>query len=373
MRPLFSLLFLLFAINLKAVVLDVRIFSGNSISSFFITVSEGRYKVLDTAGEHITDLNQEQQLQLSLQNKQILLSREGIILGSYPGIQLQGRAFWNAFTITPANNLIKPRTYDADLICTPSGKDIRLINRVPIEAYIAGVILSESGSRALTEYYKVQATISRTYALSSMNRHSQEGFHLCDQVHCQAYYGNARLKNIIDAVDASRNDAIVDSNGKFITAAFHASCGGHTINSEDVWATALPYLRARPDTFCLHHPTSHWRKTLSRKEFFDYLEKKFKYKPTAAELNNFSQSARRTHLDANKKIPLRTMRTDLELRSTFFTIELTKDSVILTGKGHGHGVGLCQIGAMRMAELGFSYPEIIAFYYFNTILKIAEE
>lgn len=373
MRVILSLILFFASFHVEAIIVDVRIFSGDKISSFIFYPVEGRYQINDLSGEAITEVRAEQQLQLILQNNSILLSKDGILLGSYPSIEIQGKAFWNSFCLAPVDKGIKPRTYDADLICIPNNGQLKIINRVPIEAYIAGVVRSESGEYATTEFYKVQATISRTYALSSLNRHSSEGFHLCDQVHCQAYYGNSRFPKIIKAVDASRGDAIVDSSGRYITAAFHASCGGQTVNSEDVWTAALPYLRSRPDTFCSHHPTSSWEKVFPKKYFLDYLAQKFKFFPDSATLVSLSQTNRRIFLDSLNRIPLKTLRNDLGLRSTFFSISLSNDSIILKGKGYGHGVGLCQIGAMRMAELGFSYPEIIAFYYFHTFIKPSDE
>jgi stage II sporulation protein D len=67
--------------------------------------------------------------------------------------------------------------------------------------------------------------------------------------------------------------------------------------------------------------------------------------------------------DSTLQIPRRAMRTDLKLRSTHFDIEHTSEEVIFKGRGFGHGVGLCQEGAMRMSKLGYSYKDIIHFYY----------
>ena len=67
-------------------------------------------------------------------------------------------------------------------------------------------------------------------------------------------------------------------------------------------------------------------------------------------------------------MPLTTIRSDLNLRSTFFSVFVNGDSVILKGRGYGHGVGLCQEGAMEMASKGFSYRDIISFYYSGVII-----
>jgi stage II sporulation protein D len=85
---------------------------------------------------------------------------------------------------------------------------------------------------------------------------------------------------------------------------------------------------------------------------------------------NFSQENRLPdYKTVSFRIPLRTMRSDLNLRSTFFSVFTEGDSVILKGKGYGHGVGLCQEGAMVMAAKGFRYREIINFYYTGVIIS----
>ena len=71
----------------------------------------------------------------------------------------------------------------------------------------------------------------------------------------------------------------------------------------------------------------------------------------------------------NFSIPLMQIRTDLDLRSSFFSVRVEGDSVILTGRGYGHGVGLCQEGAMVMASKGYDYRKIIGFYYKGVVLK----
>jgi stage II sporulation protein D len=85
---------------------------------------------------------------------------------------------------------------------------------------------------------------------------------------------------------------------------------------------------------------------------------------------NFSQKSRLAdYKTVSFTIPLRTIRYDLNLRSTFFSVFTEGDSVILKGRGYGHGVGLCQEGAMVMAAKGFRYRDIINFYYTGVIIS----
>jgi stage II sporulation protein D len=85
---------------------------------------------------------------------------------------------------------------------------------------------------------------------------------------------------------------------------------------------------------------------------------------------NFIQKSRLADYKSGSfRMPLITMRTDLNLKSTFFSVYSAGDSIILKGRGYGHGVGLCQEGAMVMATKGFTYREIINFYYTGVILS----
>src|SRR5690606_6809159 len=106
------------------------------------------------------------------------------------------------------------------------------------------------------EYFKLQGIICRTYALNNLHTHTIEGYNLCDQVHCQAYHGKTFYEDIVSAVMQTRGIVIVDSDISLITAVFHSSCGGQTVNSEDVWSKSLYYLRAVRDSFCLNAPNA---------------------------------------------------------------------------------------------------------------------
>ncbi|HRD38480.1 MAG TPA: SpoIID/LytB domain-containing protein, partial [Bacteroidia bacterium] len=74
--------------------------------------------------------------------------------------------------------------------------------------------------------YKVQAILARTFALEHLSKHVTEGFSLCDQVHCQAYYGKPRFADIFNSVNDTKGKVVVDENLNLIVAAFHSNSGG---------------------------------------------------------------------------------------------------------------------------------------------------
>ena len=244
-----------------------------------------------------------------------------------------------------------------------------LVNEAWLDRYVEGVTEAESGKGHQIEYYKVQSLIARTYALANLQRHATNGFHLCDEVHCQAYKGKARFEpRIQEATLATKDQVLVDHNIKLITAAFHSNCGGQTLNAEHVWSRPLSYLVGRPDTFCLAMPNSQWEKRMKRSDWNHYLQKNAIDESQAmndSALMHSYQPTLRPHFfaDSSARIRMTSVRRDLGLRSAFFVVEEQGDTIRFMGRGFGHGVGLCQEGGMRMAQLGYDCRSILHYYY----------
>jgi stage II sporulation protein D len=264
----------------------------------------------------------------------------------------------------------KQRIYPDNYIVTNEAGNLKMLNEVKLDNYIAGVVEAESGTRSTPEFYKVQAILARTFALAHVNKHLAEGFSLCDQVHCQAYYGKPRFEGITEMVLDTKGKVVVDENLNLIVAAFHSNSGGQTANSEDVWGARTSYLRSVNDTFSTRMPNYKWERKMAIDDWLSYLKLKHKYpidEPGAKELAlNFKQDTRKVYLEAsNVKVPLKNVRQDLQLKSTYFNISKEGDSVIFEGKGYGHSLGMSQEGAMRMTKLGYSYTDVLNFYYRN--------
>jgi stage II sporulation protein D len=245
---------------------------------------------------------------------------------------------------------------------------------VPLDSYIAGVTEAEAGVKANIEFYKVQAILARTFALAHINKHVTEGFSLCDQVHCQAYFGKPHELNIIRAVEVTKGKVVVDQSLNLIVAAFHSNSGGQTANSEDVWGKSTPYLKSIIDTFSIHMPNAKWERKMLTEDWLSYLKLKHNFPVDKMEVKeaaiNFNQDHRKVYLEYNNnRVLLKNIRQDLQLKSTYFTVKpCGKDSVVFIGKGYGHGLGMCQEGAMRMARLGYAYTDILNFYYQDILL-----
>jgi len=352
-----------FSINVS-----IRIFDDITISSAIIAPSAGAY-IIEGDGKRIDSTSSSGVYEVSIVSDTLVQIKSlDRIIGTYARIRFRGCPGQNQFYLKPDGEKNR-RLYDDDVSISADKPNLKLLSIIDLEHYVSGVVQSEAGLRKTPEFYKVQAIICRTYALNNLARHINDGFELCDQVHCQVYQGVTHNTDILNAVAATKGMVIVDESNELINAAFHSNCGGQTLNSEDVWNKALPYLRSRPDTFCLHQPAAIWHKDIPESEWKTYLAKKEKGMKRDTSLramyDTIPDNKRVFLYDKGYLIPLKEIRTDWNLHSTLFTITKENGVLTLSGHGFGHRVGLCQEGAIHMTQLGYNYQQILHYYYAN--------
>lgn len=265
------------------------------------------------------------------------------------------------------------RSYPGSLELGRAGAALRLVATVPLEEYVGGVVMAEAGKDQWMEYYKLQAVSCRTYALANKRRHADEGFEVCDGTHCQVFQGRNRVDSIRQAVALTRDLVVVDQDIRLIHATFHSNCGGETMNAEDIWSRSEPYLVGTTDTFCLHEPHAVWEKSMPRAKWLGLLRKQYGVdiddSNVVASVTDYTPGCRDLFLaNITPSVPLARLRKDFNLRSAFFSIRPEGDMVVLNGRGFGHGVGLCQEGAMHMARHGYGYADILHHYFANVHL-----
>jgi stage II sporulation protein D len=272
----------------------------------------------------------------------------------------------NLLKIKPVYPIYQGRIYQGLIEVDIAFGKLRIINTVSLDDYISGVVEAEGGQKATLEYYKTQALICRTYAFNHLGRHADEGFELCDGVHCQVYKGRSNGNPLIHiATKETSGLVIVDKDSMLINATFHSNCGGETANAEDVWLLNKSYLKGINDPYCVNQNNSIWEKTILLSDWKKYLSSVgFDINQLEDNKYAFKQYHRKVYYVAGRdSLLLKKLREDFKLKSTFFSVEVKNGLVKLVGHGYGHGVGLCQEGAMKMARLGYSYKEIVGFYY----------
>jgi stage II sporulation protein D len=351
---------------------NIKIFSQIKVQSFTFSAEAGAYSIWAN-GVEVATTKQSPLIKLTYVNDSVEVKTFENVIGKYKRVKISSPDFIKSFRMKLISPDRKPRFYEDNLYVTTELGDLKCLNEISLDNYIAGVVQAESGRRSFQEFYKVQAILARTFALSHLQKHATEGFNLCDHTHCQAYFGKTTELDIMKAVTDTKGKVVVDDNLNLIDAAFHSNSGGQTANSEDVWGSKLSYLRSVNDTFSTKMPNAKWERKMAKEDWLSYLKLKHNYPIQDSNARwlalTFKQDSRKPFLEANNvRVPLKNVRTDLQLKSTFFSVVAVGDTVIFKGKGFGHGVGMCQEGAMRMAKLGYKCPEVINFYYQKTQL-----
>jgi stage II sporulation protein D len=367
---IFFILFITVFESVASAQVKIKLFSNLSTESAIFSVTSGKYEVNPFNGLKLIVKSGEPVFIARYNRKLAVKSRgsEGFLCDS---VFFEGKNGDDSFSLRLNDKEPLRQFYSGDLSCFPDLGTLVLINTCDVEKYVAGVVMAEGGSGWNIEYFKTQAVIARTYLYKYFDKHIPDRYNVCDNTHCQAFNGLSSDTIINRAARETSGQVILARDSTLIISAFHSNCGGETSSSEDVWLAPQPYLRRKADPYCLSSRNSVWSKSLSLKEWSDYL-KKSGYKGDEKDPSAFSFIQKFRQIDyktGSFTMPLTTIRNDLNLRSTFFSVLSEGDTITLRGRGYGHGVGLCQEGAMAMAAKGFNYEQIINFYYFDVFLS----
>lgn len=301
------------------------------------------------------------------------------------------------------------RAYRGSVLLTAdrAGK-IAVINQVDLEDLLKGLVPSEIFARAHVEALKAQAVTARGEVLAKIGlKHLADPYVLCTEQHCAVYKGvGGEAATTNAAVEATRGEASFDANDRLVDSVYSAVCGGHSENNDIVWGgVPNPSLRGRPDimpgkptpaspkelTKFLTTDAQHackvssfaqlskyrWEKRFTAKEVDDKLASFNVGKVMAMNVTERGVSGRARLLQISGEEGATTLRGELTIRRTFgmlnsamFELKAEKDAKgrptawIFTGGGWGHGVGMCQTGAIGRAEAGQTYRQILD-HYFN--------
>ena len=285
----------------------------------------------------------------------------------------------NAVEVRPEKVPIQELTIEVDGkkyyggVSVNKGKDsLTVINLVPLEEYLHGVLAKEMSPSYPLEALKAQAVAARSFALKNRGRHVKEVFDLCSSTHCQVYVGVTDFDSINRAIDETRGAVLVYKE-KLIDTNFHADSGGMTEDVADVWGRATPYLVAVREIVQLAKP---WTVKVPAKDFSKQLDLddvktvKLSKLTVGQGASDRTSSGRVQSAQINgKKFTGTELRQKFSLPSTLFDMKLDDGEIIFTGYGRGHGVGMSQVGARDYAKEGWSYEKILKHYYKDTKLK----
>lgn len=303
------------------------------------------------------------------------------------------------------------RSYRGELyaVVDADGK-LALVNVLGSEDLLRGVVPSELFASAHPDALKAQSVAARNQLFAKLgHRHHSDPFHLCSEQHCQVYTGVNREDPRTDAAIAATRGQLLFRRGRLVDTVYSSTCGGHTENNDTVWGNvADPALRGRPDfdvtaqpelasfvdgidehemdrwvskapqTYCSQASkvAAHkfrWTRRFEREAIEAVVKKRF---PAIGELEDIRVAKRGPggRVEVLELIGTRSTHRllhELAIRRAFnhlnsgsFTVKQSPDgSVTFRGGGWGHGVGMCQLGAIGRAESGHSYRHILRHYY----------
>jgi stage II sporulation protein D len=313
-----------------------------------------------------------------------LPANRALVRRSASGLEIDG-APWpqSSVRFRAGSNPPTPQTNDeelrlaghrvrGDVVIRVARSSLELINVLPLEDYLIGVLGNEMPPDFPDEALKAQAVAARTYALRRKLGSNEQPYHLGSSVLHQVYRGlereNARVRSAVD----STHGEILTYDLEPIEAYFHASCGGRTESGLDALTRNLPYLQP-VDCPCGRLPASHWELSLPTAELAALLGQK-DASPLSISSRSRTGRAKFLRLGNGDPIDAATFRQQLgygKLKSLWFeVVDSGRDgSVKLSGRGYGHGAGLCQWGAKLFANSGWNYRQILEHYYPGTELQ----
>lgn len=293
------------------------------------------------------------------------------------------------------------KRYRGDLLITPTDSGLMVVNRLPMDDYLRGVVPLEIGNRTSAEFAAVQAqaVAARTYAYKHLNE--ARAFDMYSTVQDQVYGGVDAEKPQADTAIMTTSDVVVLYAGQPITTPYHSTCGGSTAAVSEVWYDQpdQPYLRPVSDKipgsdhyYCDPSPRFSWTQNFDGAGLRAVMEK---YLATYTKAPK-AGVGRITHIREQGRTPSGRMaallvQTDSGaytlrgndirfvlrdpkgaiLNSTFFSFTREASggevsALTINGRGYGHGIGMCQWGAIGRARAGQNYRTILETYYPGT-------
>jgi stage II sporulation protein D len=295
------------------------------------------------------------------------------------------------------------KRYRGELVITATDSGSLVVNRLPMDDYLRGVVPLEIGNRTSAEMAAVQAqaVAARTYAYKHLN--NGRPFDMYATVQDQVYGGVDAENPLSDTAIASTSDVVVLYNGQPITTPYHSTCGGSTAGVSEVWYDQpdQPYLRPVSDKipgtnnyYCDPSPRFSWTQTYDAAGLRAVMEKYLANYTNAPKANlgritdvreeGRTRSGRVAALTVQTESGSYTLRgNDIRfvlrdpkgviLNSTLFSLSAATSggevsSLTLNGRGYGHGIGMCQWGAIGRARAGQNYRTILETYYPGTTI-----
>jgi stage II sporulation protein D len=292
---------------------------------------------------------------------------------SRDGLTVNGQAVAGLVVSAPVRATVNGKGYRGLLEVSAADRGVLVVNELPLEDYLIGLINCEISSAWPMEAVKAQAVIARSYAIYQKNARRGAPYQLESSVMDQVYEG-------CDVEDSRAARGVQETAGEVLTwddkviqAFYHANCAGHTEAAKNVWGQHVPYLRGVPCRYCQEANPIRWEQNIPLKKIEGALRAAGYRVQGVRDLRvagrNESGRVEDVAVDSARGrvlVPGVAFRKAIGygvVKSTNFEIRVFGDACQINGSGSGHGVGLCQWGAKQRAVDGFAYKEILTYYY----------
>jgi stage II sporulation protein D (peptidoglycan lytic transglycosylase) len=359
-----GILSLVLSIPTPAGAAPIRVLLLQNLPTFSISVPPDYTILTQPAGLLPADVNHWRVFQAQASTRNIRIPEHGIELDE---LRLVPRT---KDTVIYAGS----KMYRGSLEVKWGAPGLMVVNTLDIEEYLYGVVAQEAPSQWEMAALRAQAIVARTYALYKRTRQANRDYDVAAQyIRDQHYEGyGAEHPRTTQAVNDTKG-LVLTCHGELIPAYYHAESAGYTENSEHVWSSAHPCLRAVKAPMYPASPYLQWSASVSLQDVRAALLKQGYAVGAIRHLEPLERSAtgRIMQLRISHKAGETVMRgTDFRLalgpeviRSTRFTVQIRDGRAVFNGQGWGHGVGLCQWCSQGMAELGYDYEAILTHYY----------
>jgi stage II sporulation protein D len=329
-----------------------------------------------------------------------------VSVSSRGGGQIAAAGLRPPLIVRPTQNgtlTVRGQPYRGELrVQQAPGGGLTVVNRLDMETYLQGVVPREIGRFDLDIYeaIKAQAVAARTYAYTYLGRRSQQGFDVYATVEDQVYGGAGAENETVNRAVRETSGEILAYQGRPITAYYHSTCAGYTAAVDEVWNNApVPYLVAvrdvDPSGQAYDRVSSRftWTERWTHAELVGILNRTMADSLRGRRISRI-QDMRVTQRTPSGRIRAMRLQTDAGtytlgkdrirwilvpnrgglLNSSKFDVQLARSDgrvteIVATGGGWGHGIGMCQVGAMGRARVGQDYRTILGTYYPGTVIQ----
>jgi stage II sporulation protein D len=266
------------------------------------------------------------------------------------------------------------KEYRGDIDILIVNKKFVVLNVLPLESYVRGVLYHEVPYRWPMEVLKAQAVTARTYAIYKTETNADQLYDVSSDIYSQVYGGQSAERYRTNLAVNRTTGKVLAFGSQVLPAFFHSNCGGHTENVKELWKYNLPPLSGRACPFCKTAPHSEWKKNFRSQDVQEKLSEsgynvgliekiEIMERNGSGRIRNLEITSRDGRTTTISGKDFRNIIGPNLIKSNKYQIVMQGYYFDMIGAGWGHGVGMCQWGAYQMALERHDYEEILSFYY----------